>query len=630
MTRTTSDKVMSDGRPDRHTKGEVWGGKLKAVGEKKLFIAYLIALTVFLCIHVVDQPWITDESMYLLLVKQASAGSVYVENGVRDKYFPQLIIHATAPVKTEDGIRLTGIPAPFYQFLAVPFYLALGRLGLNLMNLASFLATTVLAFYFSKNLFKREWIGFYTAVLYSLCTYSVIYSVEMWPHSISVLASVYPVYAVLFKKGKITLAFAGAVSAVAMGIRYVNLLFAGVLMAYLLHKRRFRLLAAYTAGFGCLAMVLFTYNSFLYSSPLSSGYGSNVLRATQSYRLSNLLLGGAGFIMWSLRDRLKAAYSGLGNSSRLAVLISAYLIVLGLNYMGFFHPVQNIYSELVDFSYNPSFSFLPEKNAVLQSSPILFAAAYGYYNRKRLGLTEDQLGLLVALPLIQVLFIAGLDHGDGSVKRMRYLLEGVFFMSIVGFAYVYCFFKDSGRNPLKLDNMYVYIFTGSALYAIFDLAASDQYRFWINKIPLAVVLGFIASKRANWNRLSHYLMVCAIMVSLLTNIVGLQTTMESRLFFKDAQKQMSKWIRDDSLVIVEGTLEGFMPTALKEDRRIDVAQMSMSDKDINRKLIRHYLDEKRHVYIVSDIGSNFTVKDIGFRQEKIAVIASDDVVYQVS
>jgi 4-amino-4-deoxy-L-arabinose transferase-like glycosyltransferase len=546
-----------------------------------VFAAYLAVLGIILYSLIQPFPWVNDETTYLLMADAfVKSGDYAIENGFNLSMRPQLRMHATL---IKDG-RLLPIPPPLYPHLNALQYMFLGIRGLILTNLASYLLTCALIYWVGKRLYG-DMVGIASSLIYSLCTYSTVYSVEIWPHSLSVLLTFAP-FAAAILSGKPHMMFlAGIASGLGFGIRYTNIIFTGVLIAYLAYKRQWINTLTLTLGAILPITLVFSINHSLWGSPLMTGYGDSVMHGVDSYRLPNMLFGAA--LIAAIASGAPGRLKNLCWKHAIPILVAFALLTAHF----WVEPARTIYSQIFDFSLSVRHHELPAKRALLQASPILALSICGLIKDKKHRL------LLIAPPLMQILYYGGVSTGDGSMRLMRYLLESIPFLSIasaVGLKYI---ITDLNFN---LNYKHLHLFNLFLILMAVDYGG-ETILLITYKVPLLLSLALIICwppKSRKKGVIISYLLFSVASYGLLVTASYTYVSLETRRTYAQFADTLEAYIPSESLIAYCGYLDQIPAVRIKTQSNVHIAYLNLADSRENIGLLSEYLYAGWGVYIL--------------------------------
>ncbi|MBD3387635.1 MAG: hypothetical protein GF416_01175 [Candidatus Altiarchaeales archaeon] len=568
--------------------------------EDRLIYYYLLALTILLLFGVRGMPWVNDELAYLLSVDSLSkTGSPLVDNGISDFNAPELVLHGTLVVDANGRRMLMPYPSIFYPYLALPFYLLFSIPGLVLLNLMSFIASTFLVYHLSLRFFNAYDVSLTSAIVYSVLTYSVKYSLDIWPHSLSVLAVLLS-SALLIRNGGGSVFAAGMISGLAVGLRYPNIIFTLVLAAYLILSNRPRQLLLFSAGAAIPLSILLWVNNSLYGTPLRTGY---IDFADTEYicQLMFIPLAIPVAILSALVVKryvdVPLLYRRHGGDMRrlLFALLVLSLVLFGnriIYYLGFF------FSLVVDFSFNPYYDEFIFTRAILQSSPILVLSFIGIHLMIRERTRRESLILLVSIPAVEILFCCVLGV-FGSMSLMRYLLESIPYLSIL--------------SAYALHRLRAYVLSCPQIFALLyapvipliieavNFAASKNLIYYTYKVPMLLSLSTLIVYYYGMGIkkvILPYLLVSIIAYSLVLNITFLSYNVLHREYLLSEAHEISEIIPDGSLVLHSRYVGQMIYIPAKVHRNLDIAFLELGNRTSNKELVDHYLDNGIQVYVV--------------------------------
>ncbi len=177
------------------------------------------------------------------------------------------------------GTPVSSTAPPLYSFIAYPFSFA-GWSGLIVLNILSFLATAALVFFYSARFSCSQRAPWVALTAFALCNFTIEYSQGVWPHMLAVALCTGAFVAASRARVGGTPGWAGAagcLAGLAAGVRYQNVVFAGLVgVGLLLWSRRrwiLGLLFAVGAALPVAATSLINYHRLGSWNPLSKGPG---------------------------------------------------------------------------------------------------------------------------------------------------------------------------------------------------------------------------------------------------------------------------------------------------------------------------------------------------------------------
>ena len=544
--------------------------------EKSLFI-YLLFLGLILTALHQPYPWVNDETTYVLMTDTLQkTGDLHLDNGVEKNPVKVLELHA-AKIR---GDKLNPLPPPLYAHLTLIQYSIFGISGLNFTNILAHLLTTALVYFAAKKLYNPA-TGLLSAIIYSIFTYSLIYSFEVWPHSLSILLSFAPAVLALYSRRWDLMFFAGLISGLSFGVRYTNLILTGLIFLYLVSQKKWLPTISFCVGAAIPILWVFSINIQLWGGPMMTGYGDAVTLGTNSYRLSNMIFAAAvtSFFVFIWNKLSKASKK---NASIAGVFIAAVTLPYWIE------PAKLVFSQVFDFSFSPRHWFVPKKRALIQASPILGLAVWGLVKDGRNRL------ILMIPPLMLIMYFSGLAEGDGSLRLMRYLLESMPYLAIAACIPLVDYLKE------KIDvNKVYYIFSLLLVLAAVDFSAPDEVNLITYKIPLFLGLILMAQPFLN-NKKSTvtYIILAAAIYSLLVNAVYMYESVENRKHHMDSSNVFMDNVKSNSLIAYCGYLDQIPTAYLKTQKRVHIAYLQRGSPDENINLINGYLQRGWSVYFL--------------------------------
>ncbi|MFH0862815.1 MAG: hypothetical protein V1875_07305 [Candidatus Altiarchaeota archaeon] len=574
------------------------------IRKEMLIFYYLASLLFSLSFLVVDQPRVNDEDAYVLMADSvAKTGNVLIENGLDEYDAPELMLHSTKPVVVDGRRTLVGIPPPLYPYLVYAPYVMFGVRGLVWVNLLSFILSTYLIYAVCRRFLDDINVSLASAVVFSLLTFSIKYSLDIWPHSLSVLLTLLPV-ALVLGGGASAAACAGFVCALAVGVRYTGVFSVALLFTYLFFSRRRGHAALFVAGSSPPLLLIFLINQAAYGSAAMTGHGD--LWGFIQPLLILALAAGALYVI------IKARHAGIGlakmrrNSLALAALAVLVFLVLGPY-------IKILYSYLFDFSYNRRYAELPNKMALLQSTPLLVMSAVGAFMLLERRVKPGMVLLFCSLILVPLAFYVATDR-EGGLKHMRYLLESMPYLSIFS-AYAYFSFWPDISGQLRNYFIAYYSFIVFMSLQAVNLIAPASVTYVTLKVPTLLAMGALVAyyRREKYANALAVLMVSFVFFSVISNGETVAEDVLHKQYFAGESERFRELLPDGSVVLYTGYLDTVSVTNLKVEKDLALAYTGFGNLTTNKRLIGHFLPN-RPVFLLTGVGSNETRADALFSE----------------
>lgn len=202
-------------------------------------IIFAVLAGVYLSLDVTPALLVTDEVAYSLMAHSlAREGRLDVWNGFDEVGSWELQLPSMFLATNGEEVRMYGVPAPLYAFVAYPFYRLWGLPGLFYLNILSYSILILIVYHISKIYLDERW-SLAAAVAYALLTNSLSFTGYIIPHLLSTALVLIPAYLVfrriLVGGDMVAACFsAGLIAGVAIGVRYTNVTFALLLAVLLL------------------------------------------------------------------------------------------------------------------------------------------------------------------------------------------------------------------------------------------------------------------------------------------------------------------------------------------------------------------------------------------------------------
>lgn len=569
-----------------------------------LFIAVLSASLLSL---VEDGLFITDEVFYFLSAKSlAETGSFEIWNGLDEFVHPALQFNDIALVYTLNG-RIFEVYPPLYAFMAYPFYRVFGFHGLFIINVVAFSVSMVLVYLIARRVFGDILLASSSVVAFSLFTFALGFSIDLWPHMLSVSLVLLSFYCALFfgRSGAFFIA-SGFVSGLAIGVRYQDIVFSLVLLAYILLRHGFRNLSYFLTGLSVPLFVIVALNYSMFGA-FSTGYSGLFSSFFGGYSYFYFVLFcSLLFLMWVCYPK---ALSMAGNAR---TVITVYAILLFAMFVffqlcdplwaeRFVLSVRVAYSEVVDMSSFPAAPVEPGKQSLLQASPFLALALFGFvgifYSRNR----SDVLYLFTAFSIVEILFFSAVvqQHGEDT-QNMRFFLESVPFLAV----FSACALRD--LMGLKGIGLRVFLLLFMGFLSLFLIVNGQQLLLpFIRKFTLVlaayVMIFYVIQVRFRGFRNLYAFLVAAVLAcSFFVGIADMGISQTSRGVFHDLDESICPHLAQESVMLSYGHrgLVPIAPTRLCSHVRFAVVNPNQTAEIVG--LVDFYVRRNVSVYILDD------------------------------
>ncbi|ODS42605.1 MAG: hypothetical protein MSIBF_04680 [Candidatus Altiarchaeales archaeon IMC4] len=565
------------------------------------FTAVFIAMfTMLLLQNVHEGLAVTDEATYLLMADAFSNGNFEIWNGYEETPANELVIGWT----TVQNGKLYGAYPMLYPVIVYPFYKIFGFIGLFIVNVVSFAIVLWLIYLLCNLLLGDKLLSSFAVVTYAFFTYAMKFSIELWPHSLSlclVLASVFLVLRSFYANGSLFLA--GLLSGTAIGIRYTDVLFSMVLFIFIMFKFR-RGLASFSAGLFLPVFLLLSANSYVYGSPFGTGYSGVSMQVVYA-AIALFVLTAAFMSKVSIRFSFLIFIAlGITLSYALSLDLTMYTRVL--------------YADVVDIGAFPEQGqgVWWYKKSLLQSTPLFILALIAPVMMHRRKVNKDTILILVILSVIEPLFFSTRMHHGGDVLTMRYLLEATPFLAIMS-CYVI-------RNSIRLENFgrwEIFIAIGTFMALVFaSMLVLDPDQFIYSSIfvfrvlPLIIaallLITVLCGKRAA--PVLFFLLIFAYSYCFLTAVTDLVESSGARYenMFKTAE--LLGGIEDNSLVMFGNSTDIMFTAPAKLEKGVRVAYLQKGTSSLEfykRGIHRYVVVEKEYDIegILLPLGYNYSI-----------------------
>jgi hypothetical protein len=228
-----------------------------------LLAAGLLAAAAGLTATTVFGIFTVDENHYLTSVRTQAAGRLTVPEYDGLSASLELAHFDPAPRSRSLGLRSTRVP-PLYAPLAMPFYW-LGWRTLFALNALAWLIAALLVFRLARQHALQPHTPWLAAALFVLGGHSLGYAQALWPHALSICLVCLALWSAAQRRsgGPLGLALlAGLAAGLAVGVRYQNIVIAGMLALGLVlwSERRWRSLGLFSLGLAGPLLANATYN----------------------------------------------------------------------------------------------------------------------------------------------------------------------------------------------------------------------------------------------------------------------------------------------------------------------------------------------------------------------------------
>jgi len=522
-------------------------------------ILFTVVVSITLLHFLADGLFVTDEAVYFLSVQSvAERSSFEIWNGLNEISHESLRFSNLTTVAQG---RLYGQYPPLYPLMAYPFYRLFGIHGLFLLNLFSFAASMILVYVIVVRVFADRLLAAASVVAYSLCTYAVEFGLDLWPHMFSVALVLASFYLVIRRPERsLGCAIAGFFSAVAVGVRYQDVIFTGVLLLYVLFSYGAKRSVSFLAGAFVPFSVIAVINYSLFSS-LSTGYSE-----------MGVFFGGYGYFYLALFAALFFAayvlYSLTPSAAERERLIVYALLAFTLMPVVFWladsqwvekvkTSLQVLYSEVVDIGAFPDVSVGYGKKSLLQAAPFLVLAVFSLHRVFKFKERRNSGILFVVFAFVEVVFFSSVvgQHGEYT-SSMRFFLESVPFLAALS---VYTI-NDVLAN-IRRDETLVYSLLFIASVFVFIAGSGDSLGFPLYRtFPLVMVVYALVAYflQARVRRIRVFFVSFVVVLfsySLVISISELAVSFESRKVEREIAADVCENVRGDSLVLYSKNIQ---------------------------------------------------------------------------
>ena len=558
-----------------------------------LIIAYATILATILAVTIRPGPYVNDEVGYLLMVDAVDHGSFRIENNITDHYSMEKIVHATRQCDK----MLCGIPPPTYPIIVEPFYRLSGIKGLILMNTASFACAIILVYLISVELINDKKTAAYSAVFYSLFTYSMTFSIEIWPHMLSLTLIIASFYLALSHKAPF---IAGFLSGLAIAVRYPNALLAGLFLIYSLVKNGKPYAIRFAAGVAVVVLAIAILNQSLLGQLTDTGYtvdgGGGILNPAQSEPYLMILIATATST-YLLGSRISGGKTAIKATIIATVLVSVIAYTQDSSFTSrLWDSIRIVFAEIVDMQSHPAGNISPLKKSILQASPILIMAIFAISQLNN-EIRKIDLTMFFAPVAVMSAFYSYFHYMHGGVTPfMRYLLEAIPFLSIVA-AYA---IKEIGN--VKINYLTVITFSVSLIMFLGLQLGSwggDAFKGYVRYTPIAISSALLIAGFTRQHDKASVILSLAIIAAaaygLSTNIYDTITSEVIRETYIQTASEMD-YVKSNSVIMYYG-LDYASMGLIRIDRYVTLIDVKMDNLTDAPNLLKQYYVDETPVYI---------------------------------
>ena len=567
------------------------------------FIAVCSLLfTVFLIARVNPSTIVTDEVAYSLMAYSfATHGGLEIWNGFDEAQSFELQLPATELASNGVEVRMFGIPAPLYTFIAYPFFKVGGLGGLFSLNIVSYSAIFILV-YLTAKIFLDDKLSAAAALMYSLMTISLSLTSYIIPHLLStalICLSAFLVFSEVLAGGRksVPLFAAGFIGGLAVGVRFTDVLFILILSLLALLQDGRRGLYAFASGLSVPLFLIALIDLYMYGSVFETGYGSpygNPLDFLRVRYVIPCVLLAAGYML--LRKR-KVDYRGL-----LPVIALLGLLVVALSWGQITAFLTQFYARIFDMSLEPTVTKVTYKKALLQSTPFLILSVLSFLHMTP-GKKRRILLSIISMAYLNVFLYSGLTQHGGSDETfsMRYLMTSVPFLVILS---VYSFDRLVGSVKRRESALmaaafilvaFLYLRDGNILYSTNRLLRALPSMLSL----LTLATGVIYLKLKGSRQLFIALFAACLAVSFSYSYSDwLIMGWYSKAVY-DVESKIADAIADESAVFVSQRTDAVLLVPAKMHKRVRVAVASMDDRVHTPALVEYYVKNGIPVYYLN-------------------------------
>lgn len=559
--------------------------------------AYVLVMSLGLMFAIADGLFVTDEAVYFLMVKSVAENRpLEIWNGLDEIDHPALRFTSLAVVSMG---RLYAQYPPLYAFIAYPFYVAFGFHGLFLLNLFAFSASMLLLYLIVRRVFGDRLLGAAGVVAFSLFTYSLGFSIELWPHMLSVamvLASFY--LTIGSEKRSLGFIVAGFVSASAVGVRYQNVVFSFILFFYILFECGLARSGVFLAGLSLPLALVLSINYLIFGG-VTVGYSALDYPSYWHFALLSTLF----FVLWSAYPRLRVKFSRMRIFMFFLVIVLSMLVLLQIadsNWAGKFEKsLKVVYAEVVDMWSFPLVDYF-RRMSLLQAAPFLVLAFFGVI--KALGEDKRPVFLFVVFSLAEIVFFSSIVgiYGSGTFT-MRYFLESVPFLAALS---LYASFDSLKRVRPYCVWIYGAVFF-LMLFAFIAVNGGSSLFAFYRALPLVLVVYLLVLhplRRVSRPMEALYVsfLVVALSYSFYISIFELAVSRVSREFMGEVYAGLCRVMSGDSLIVYNTYTDivKLAPVRLCASPRFALVRLNETGKAGG--LVEFYLKRGVPVYVIDE------------------------------
>jgi len=558
-----------------------------------LATAYAIGILVIMAYNIRPYTYINDEVTYTLMVDSLTHGTFKIENGLDEFNSKELILPSTARY----GRNLYSIYPPVYSILMQPFYIPLKVWGLIAANTLSAAAVLILVYLTTDTLFRDKRFAFYTMVFYSLFTYSIKYSIEIWPHMLSlalVLGSYY-----LALRGRWFYA-CGLLAGLSVGVRYANILLAGVLLLYILSLYGWKKAIAFITGMSPTITALILLNYSFSGNLLKTGYNNDSESIRFQIDLIPYLFVSSlvAFTVYAVARRAHRKLALPAVALALALLLTTAYALDPQFLKKTTDSIRIVYAEVYDIQSHPLGDVTPIKKSLLQASPILVLSIFA--GARMRGRIRDGNILLLAAPAVTLTLFYSCFYNvhGGQTPFMRYLLESVPYLAIMS-AYTIKEWKciKFDKNDLLTFGFMTILFISLSMASNIDRSLITAYD---RNLPHLLTITLLAAGLLRTKAgpvIVSTLVLAAMAFGLSVNINDSVYTKVSRESNTLMVNELEN-IRNDSVLVIADNIDYITAGLIKVNKDVRIVDASADNASDAPAIIKYYYNRGTPVYIL--------------------------------
>ena len=569
-----------------------------------LIMAYCLILILALLPLIIDGPGANDEITKRLMIDSVGKNTFFIENSISQYDSDLLVLHST----TRRGDSLIGIYPPLYPIIMQPVYYLLGFWGIFALNTVCFSLTTFIVFKMAKSLLNSSKKGFYCAVFYSVCIYSLKYSLDFWPHMVSLFLVTLSYHLSFSKRTGLSGIFAG----MSIAIRYPNIVFIILLGIYnlLFCKKKGTALFIVFASLPLILTSILNYG--LMDDPVKTGYtiGDSLADNTMDSRNFNPIPMFAMLslaISYLLTSKIIKRKSPIRDSMFSTLVILAFFGV-AFDYAAddFVNPAKIMYSGIFDMSAHPSGTTELDKKSLLQASPILILGILSPFIVGWDNLKRDE-KMMYATVVSIVLFYSSFfyTHG-GAVRFMRYYLDFMPLLSILTFISL-----DRLKLPkLRPDYLYIPLMLSIMFFFALLISKLNDNLLYVSTLvfPMFIVALLLLSlilvpdkKRGFMN----FLVILSIVYGFSVNMVDSAENIIARSYHNNRILDLDS-LDDGSAIILSDRLQYSTFGMIKLKKDITLIFPEKDKKNELKGLVDNISSYGRNIYLIPADDENLT------------------------